>query len=180
MKPASAPVLAPARPGVRAQLYRFAQMEGRWHSLSGLDRRVCTLFFYWSVWTVFLARRPPPSPSCTAACLLYALPAAAWALRSRALSARQPRPHTDQRARRGAQGAMLGGSAFSQLGALIDNPASLPSLIGTALPTSSNFFINYMIIQARPRPPPCALRYSALTCTACLTYAAHQPALHAA
>ena len=45
---------------------------------------------------------------------------------------------------------MLGGSAFSQLGALIDNPASLPSLIGTALPASSNFFINYIIIQVRP------------------------------
>ena len=44
---------------------------------------------------------------------------------------------------------MLGGSAFSQLGALIDNPASLPTLIGTALPASSNFFINYIIIQAR-------------------------------
>jgi hypothetical protein len=67
---------------------------------------------------------------------------------------------------------MLGGSAFSQLGALIDNPASLPSLIGTALPTSSNFFINYMIIQARPRRPPRALRCSALTRTACLTHAA--------
>ena len=44
---------------------------------------------------------------------------------------------------------MLGGSAFSQLGALIDNPASLPNLLGTALPASSNFFINYIIIQAR-------------------------------
>ena len=41
------------------QLYRFAQMEGRWPSLSGLDRRVCALFFQWSIWTVFLARRPP-------------------------------------------------------------------------------------------------------------------------
>jgi hypothetical protein len=75
VKPASAPVLAPARPGVRAQLYRFAQMEGRWHSLSGLDRRVCTLFFYWSVWTVFLARRPPPllhaqQHACCMPCLL--------------------------------------------------------------------------------------------------------------
>ncbi|KAK9819243.1 hypothetical protein WJX81_003710 [Elliptochloris bilobata] len=85
-------------------LYRFAQMEGRWHSLSGLDRRVCALFFQWSVWSVFL-------------------------------------------------GAMLGGSAFSQLGALIDNPASLPSLIGTALPASSNFFINYIIIQGLAMVP---------------------------
>lgn len=54
---------------------------------------------------------------------------------------------------------MLGGSAFSQLGALIDNPASLPSLLGTALPASSNFFINYIIIQARrplAAPPPFA------------------------
>ncbi len=51
---------------------------------------------------------------------------------------------------------MLGGSAFSQLGALIDNPASLPSLIGTALPASSNFFINYIIIQVRPGHAACA------------------------
>ena len=65
------------------------------------------------------------------------------------------------------QGAMLGGSAFSQLGALIDNPASLPNLLGTALPASSNFFINYIIIQAlRPlkRPPSFAL-----ICSTCKT-----------
>ena len=40
--------------GLPVQLYRFAQMEGRAHSLSGLDRRVCALFFQWSVWSVFL------------------------------------------------------------------------------------------------------------------------------
>ena len=42
------------------QLYRFAQMEGRWPSLSGLDRRVCALFFQWSIWSVFLVRHSPP------------------------------------------------------------------------------------------------------------------------
>ncbi|BDA42606.1 probable CSC1-like protein ERD4 at C-terminar half [Coccomyxa sp. Obi] len=79
-------------------LYRFALMEGKWPSLSSLDRRICSLFFYWSTWNVFL-------------------------------------------------GAMLGGSAFSQLGIVINNPGIIPNVIGGALPTSSNFFINYIVIQ---------------------------------
>ena len=49
---------------------------------------------------------------------------------------------------------MLGGSAFSQLGIIVNNPNALPSIIGTALPASSNFFINYVIIQVGP-PLPC-------------------------
>ena len=77
---------------------RLALAEGRWPSLSSLDRRICALFFYWSTWNVFL-------------------------------------------------GAMLGGSAFSQLGIIINNPAAITRIIGTALPASSNFFINYVIIQ---------------------------------
>jgi hypothetical protein len=77
---------------------RFAQMEGKWPSLSSLDRRICSLFFYWSTWNVFL-------------------------------------------------GAMLGGSAFSQLGIVLNNPSIIPNVIGTALPASSNFFISYVIIQ---------------------------------
>ena len=77
---------------------RLALAEGKWPSLSSLDRRICSLFFYWSTWNVFL-------------------------------------------------GAMLGGSAFSQLGIIVNNPNALPRIIGTALPASSNFFINYVIIQ---------------------------------
>ncbi len=73
-------------------------MEGKWPSLSSLDRRICSLFFYWSTWNVFL-------------------------------------------------GAMLGGSAFSQLGIVISNPGIIPNVIGGALPASSNFFINYILIQ---------------------------------
>lgn len=88
---------------------RFALMEGKWPSLSSLDRRICSLFFYWSTWNVFL-------------------------------------------------GAMLGGSAFSQLGIVINNPSVIPSVIGGALPASSNFFINYILIQvnlhARDMPLP--------------------------
>ncbi len=78
-------------------------MEGKWPSLSSLDRRICSLFFYWSTWNVFL-------------------------------------------------GAMLGGSAFSQLGIIVNNPGSIPKIIGTALPASSNFFINYVIIQVSLPP----------------------------
>lgn len=77
---------------------RFAQMEGKWPSLSSLDRRICSLFFYWNTWNVFL-------------------------------------------------GAMLGGSAFSQLGILVNQPGFIPNVIGTALPASSNFFICYVMIQ---------------------------------
>ena len=44
-------------------------------------------------------------------------------------------------------GAMLGGSIFSQLGVLIKNPTSIAASIGTALPTASNFFINYIVLQ---------------------------------
>ena len=33
---------------------RFALAEGKWPSLSVLDRRICSLFFYWSTWNVFL------------------------------------------------------------------------------------------------------------------------------
>ena len=89
---------------------RLALAEGKWPSLSSLDRRICSLFFYWSTWNVFL-------------------------------------------------GAMLGGSAFSQLGIIINNPAAITRIIGTALPASSNFFINYVIIQvalgiACMVPPP--------------------------
>lgn len=44
-------------------------------------------------------------------------------------------------------GAMLGGSIFSQLGVLIKDPGSIAKAIGGALTTSSNFFINYIILQ---------------------------------
>ena len=47
---------------------------------------------------------------------------------------------------------MLGGSIFSQLGVLIKNPASIASSIGTALPTASNFFINYIVLQVPFNP----------------------------
>jgi hypothetical protein len=49
-------------------------------------------------------------------------------------------------------GAMLGGTAFSQIGIMIKNPEEIYRLIGTALSTSSNFFLNYVIFR-------CALLY---------------------
>lgn len=45
-------------------------------------------------------------------------------------------------------GAMLGGSIFSQFRVVLANPGRIPYIIGTALPTSSNFFINYVIVQS--------------------------------
>jgi len=45
-------------------------------------------------------------------------------------------------------GAMLGGSIFSQFRVALESPGKIPSIIGTALPTSSNFFINYVVVQA--------------------------------
>ncbi len=44
-------------------------------------------------------------------------------------------------------GGMFAGSAFSQLGVIIAKPGSIPSVIGTALPASSNFFINTLILK---------------------------------
>lgn len=78
---------------------RCALCEGKWPSLSMMDRRIATLFFLWDVLNVFV-------------------------------------------------GAMLGGSIFSQLDNVINDPGSIPRLIGTALPASSNFFINYLVLQS--------------------------------
>lgn len=102
-------------------------MEGKWPSLSSLDRRICSLFFYWSTWNVFL-------------------------------------------------GAMLGGSAFSQLGIVINNPGIIPNVIGGALPASSNFFINYILIQVGCRSP---CRVHVLSCTACFSGCAKTHEFHA-
>ncbi|KAK9864060.1 hypothetical protein WJX84_009179 [Apatococcus fuscideae] len=79
--------------------YRLAIIESQSVSLSGLDRRIATLFVFWDVFNVFL-------------------------------------------------GGMFAGSAFSQLGVIINKPGSIPTVIGTALPASSNFFINTLILKA--------------------------------
>jgi hypothetical protein len=42
---------------------RFALAEGKWPSLSVLDRRICSLFFYWSTWNVFLGAMLVRAPS---------------------------------------------------------------------------------------------------------------------
>ena len=51
---------------------------------------------------------------------------------------------------------LQGGSAFSQLGVVIANPSTIINTIGTALPSASNFFVTYVLIQARLKPlnPP--------------------------
>ncbi len=56
---------------------RCALCEGKWPSLSQMDRRIASLFFMWDVFNVFL-------------------------------------------------GAMLGGSIFSQLDNVINDPGSIP------------------------------------------------------
>ncbi|EIE23620.1 hypothetical protein COCSUDRAFT_63147 [Coccomyxa subellipsoidea C-169] len=45
-------------------------------------------------------------------------------------------------------GAMLGGSIFSKIRLILEVPAATPDILGAALTTSSNFFINFVIIQA--------------------------------
>ena len=50
-------------------------------------------------------------------------------------------------------GGMFAGSAFSQLGVIINKPGSIPSVVGTALPASSNFFINTLILKVCPVSP---------------------------
>eukprot|EP00884_Botryococcus_braunii_P001498 jgi/Botrbrau1/11349/Bobra.0038s0106.1 len=79
--------------------YCFVLLEGRSVSLSGIDRRVASLYFFWNVFNVFL-------------------------------------------------GGMLGGS-LSRLTSIFvkgEINAALMS-IGTALPSASNFFINFVILQ---------------------------------
>ena len=53
-------------------------MEGQWPSLSSLDRRICSLFFYWSTWTVFLGamlvRAAHPASVDVAHCLSRHIP----------------------------------------------------------------------------------------------------------
>ncbi|CAK0783273.1 hypothetical protein CVIRNUC_006472 [Coccomyxa viridis] len=45
-------------------------------------------------------------------------------------------------------GAMLGGSIFSKIRLIVSEPSAIPEILGSALTTSSNFFIDYVIIQA--------------------------------
>ncbi len=80
-------------------VYYAAQAEGQQMSLSGLDRRCCSLFFYWDVFNVFL-------------------------------------------------GAMLGGSVIAELPTYIDDPTQIWNALSAAIPSSSNFFINYVAYRA--------------------------------
>lgn len=45
-------------------------------------------------------------------------------------------------------GAMLGGSVFAQIPVVLKDPTKILEILGTALPASSNFFINYTCTQA--------------------------------
>lgn len=74
-------------------------------------------------------------------------------------------------------GAMLGGSTFSQLGRLINDPGSLPMVVGDALPSSSNYFINYIVIQVHESPcsvrlflPHLSLLFKTWSCLLCAQY----------
>ena len=80
-------------------VYYAAQAEGQQMSLSGLDRRCCSLFFYWDVFNVFL-------------------------------------------------GAMLGGSVIAELPTYIEDPTQIWNALSAAIPSSSNFFINYVAYRA--------------------------------
>lgn len=43
-------------------------------------------------------------------------------------------------------GSLLTGSIFTQLSNIIDDPASIASLLGTSLPSKATFFINYVML----------------------------------
>ena len=45
-------------------------------------------------------------------------------------------------------GAMLGGSIISELTTYIDNPGQIWKTLSSAIPASSNFFVNYVIYRA--------------------------------
>jgi hypothetical protein len=80
-------------------VYYAAQAEGQYFSLSKLDLRCASLFYYWDVFNVFL-------------------------------------------------GAMLGGSVLAELPTFIQNPSQIWSALSSAIPASSNFFINYVSYRA--------------------------------
>ena len=40
-----------------------------------------------------------------------------------------------------------GGSIFSKIRLIVSEPSAIPEILGSALTTSSNFFIDYVIIQ---------------------------------
>ena len=44
---------------------------------------------------------------------------------------------------------LQGGSIFSKIRLIVSEPSAIPQILGSALTTSSNFFINYVIIQVR-------------------------------
>jgi hypothetical protein len=46
-------------------------------------------------------------------------------------------------------GAMLGGSIISKIRIILVAPSSTPDILGAALTSSSNFFINFVIIQVK-------------------------------
>ena len=59
--------------------------------------------------------------------------------------------------------AAQGGSVFSKIRLVLAFPSRIPEVLGTALTSSSNFFINFVIIQA---PAPAASRACpAMHCT---------------
>jgi Calcium-dependent channel, 7TM region, putative phosphate len=45
-------------------------------------------------------------------------------------------------------GSMIAGSIFQQIRALIEQPSRITDILGESLPTSSNFFINYLALRA--------------------------------
>ena len=54
-------------------------------------------------------------------------------------------------------GAILGGSALTAIGPALADPGHIYITIGEALSKSSNFFINYITVQARP--PECLAQH---------------------
>lgn len=48
----------------------------------------------------------------------------------------------------GFAGGLLGATVVQQINNAIYSPSSIPSLIGAALPSASNFFIGYVALRA--------------------------------
>ena len=45
-------------------------------------------------------------------------------------------------------GSMIAGSIFNQIKRLVQSPGEISNILGESLPTSSNFFINYLALRA--------------------------------
>ena len=162
---------AAARQGPRAKPHprrNRPQSEGNSFSLSALERRIGVVFFYWDVFNVFLqvrgaacggrrgrlpldaarAHRCGPgtlSGACGSASLGLSTPGLGNLPSARLICVKPPPVSNPPLPP--SQG-IIGSTFFQRVQQIIYHPENLPSILGAALPNSSNFFIQFISMRA--------------------------------